>query len=80
MQTALSSKGQLIIPADLRRQDDLRTGDRFEIERLDSGQYMLKRIARQPNEGLLEILERCPHHDWFERPESESTDKIRGFE
>lgn len=77
MQTALSSKGQLVIPADLRRQDDLRTGDRFEIERLDSGQYMLRRVARQPNEGLLKWLMACPHKDWFQRPDLGTTDEIQ---
>lgn len=43
METVISSKGQIIIPAPLRVQDRIVSGQKFEIERVDAGQYLLKR-------------------------------------
>lgn len=77
MQTALSSKGQVVIPADLRRQDDLRAGDCFEIERLESGQYLLKRTPAPANQGLVDWLLACPQKGWIERPDLGTTDDVR---
>ena len=76
METTLSTKGQIVLPAELRRQDKLRPGDQFEIERLESGQYMLKRVEQKPNEGLLEWLMACPAKDWFKREDFGTTDQI----
>jgi AbrB family looped-hinge helix DNA binding protein len=66
MKTTVSSKGQLVLPAEIRRQDDIRPGQKFEIERVDRGEYRLKRAARRPNEGLVELLLACPIKGWFE--------------
>lgn len=66
MKTRISSKGQIVLPAELRQRDDVRPGQRFEIERLDRGEYRLRRVARRRNEGLLELLLACPAKDWFE--------------
>lgn len=60
MKTTLSSKGQLILPADLRVRDHLHPGQVFEVERLKEGEYRLLRLAPAPNEGLVDWLLACP--------------------
>jgi len=60
MKATLSTKGQLVIPADLRERDRLRSGQIFEVERLDEGDYRLRRLAPAPNEGLVDWLRSCP--------------------
>ncbi len=50
MTTCISSKGQLVLPAELRRQDGIEPGQEFEIERLDRGEYRLIRHTPPPNE------------------------------
>ncbi|MFI5169403.1 MAG: AbrB/MazE/SpoVT family DNA-binding domain-containing protein, partial [Vicinamibacterales bacterium] len=39
MKTRVSSKGQLVLPAEIRRQDRLEPGQEFEIERVRRGEY-----------------------------------------
>jgi AbrB family looped-hinge helix DNA binding protein len=34
MRTTVSTKGQIIIPAEIRREDEIESGQEFEIERL----------------------------------------------
>jgi AbrB family looped-hinge helix DNA binding protein len=65
MNTTVSTKGQIILPAEIRRQDDIKPGQRFEIERIDRGEYRLVRRARRPNEGLVDLLLACPERGWF---------------
>jgi bifunctional DNA-binding transcriptional regulator/antitoxin component of YhaV-PrlF toxin-antitoxin module len=60
MKATLSSKGQLVLPADFRERDQLRAGQVFEIERLDEGDYRLRRLAPAPNQGLVAWLRSCP--------------------
>jgi len=60
MKATLSSKGQLVLPADFRERDRLRPGQVFEVERLDEGEYRLRRLAPAPNEGLVDWLLSCP--------------------
>jgi AbrB family looped-hinge helix DNA binding protein len=38
MKTTVSSKGQIVLPAEIRRQDRIEAGQEFEIERLDRGE------------------------------------------
>lgn len=74
----MSSKGQIVLPAELRREDALRPGEEFEIERIEAGEYRLVRRKRPPNEGLVDWLLRCPVKDWFVPiPSSETTDSIK---
>ena len=73
MKTTISSKGQIVLPAELRREDDLRPGDRFEVERLEAGSYVLRRVTDRPNRGLVELLRSCPVHDWFVVADRSST-------
>ncbi len=77
MKTTISSKGQIVLPAELRREDDLRTGDQFEVERLDEGAYVLRRVTGRPNRGLVSLLRTCPGQDWFVPVErGETTDDV----
>ena len=54
MTTTISSKGQIVLPADIRQQDDIKPGQKFDVERIDRGEYVLKRKARRRNEGLVD--------------------------
>lgn len=63
--TTVSSKGQVVLPADIRKLDDVKAGQIFEIERIDSGEYLLKRKKKQRNEGLVKLLLDCPVKGWF---------------
>jgi AbrB family looped-hinge helix DNA binding protein len=77
MKTTVSSKGQIVLPVELREQDDIRPGQRFEVERLDRGEYRLTRADQGRNEGLVDLLLACPAKGWF-RPADrrETTDDV----
>ena len=76
MRTAISTKGQIVLPAELRRQDGIEPGEEFEVERIDRGEYRLVRVAPPKNQGLLEWLLACPEKGFFVPIESESTDTL----
>jgi AbrB family looped-hinge helix DNA binding protein len=76
MKTRVSSKGQIVLPAEIRRLDRIETGQEFEIERLDKGEYRLVRRSPRPNEGLVDWLESCPEKGFFVLIDSESTDEL----
>jgi AbrB family looped-hinge helix DNA binding protein len=76
VKTTVSSKGQIVLPAELRRQDRIEAGDEFDVERLESGQYRLVRRAKRPNAGLVDWLLACPEKGFFVPIESESTDTL----
>ena len=77
MTTTISSKGQIVLPAALRRQDGIKPGQEFEVERIEQGTYLIKRTGRRRNQGLVKLLLACPIKDWFQ-PASrrETTDDI----
>lgn len=66
----------MVLPAELRSRDGIRAGQRFEVERVDEGEYLLKRQTAPPNDGLVDLLLACPEKDWFEPLPSESTDTL----
>ncbi len=72
----MSSKGQIVLPAQMRRLDQVEAGQEFEIERLDRGDYRLIRRASPPNAGLVDWLLACPAKDFFVPIHSESTDSL----
>jgi len=72
----LSTKGQVVLPSPIRRLDRLRGGESFEIERLDSGKYLLTLNSPPSNQGLVDLLASCPVKGWFEPIRSESTDTL----
>ena len=77
MKTTVSTKGQIILPAEFRQRDGIEPGQEFEVERLDRGEYRLKRKARRRNEGLVKLLLACPVKGWFKpMNRRETTDDI----
>ena len=76
MRTTVSSKGQIVLPAELRQKDNIRAGQVMEIERIESGEYRLVRLTPPRNSGLVKWLRSCPEKDFFVPIESESTDTL----
>lgn len=76
MITTVSTKGQIILPAELRKQDGVESGQKFKIERINRGEYRLVRQDPPKNEGLVEWLLTCPEKGFFVPIESESTDAL----
>jgi AbrB family looped-hinge helix DNA binding protein len=76
VKTTVSSKGQIVLPAELRQQDHIEPGQEFEVERIDRGDYRLVRRPAPPNEGVVDWLLACPEKDFFVPIESESTDTL----
>jgi AbrB family looped-hinge helix DNA binding protein len=78
MKTTVSTKGQIILPAEFRQQDQIEPGQEFDVERIDRGEYRLKRKERLRNEGLMELLLACPVKGWFKPMDrSETTGDIK---
>jgi AbrB family looped-hinge helix DNA binding protein len=78
MKTSISTKGQIVLPAEFRKRDRIAPGDEFEVERIDAGEYRLKRSKRRPNAGLVDLLLACPVKGGFEPLRSgETTDNIK---
>jgi AbrB family looped-hinge helix DNA binding protein len=76
MKTVISSKGQIVLPAELRQQDGIEAGQQFSLERLNAGEYLLKREPNGDNAGVVDWLLSCPKYDWFQPIPSESTDTL----
>jgi AbrB family looped-hinge helix DNA binding protein len=73
MKTVVSTQGQIVLPAELRRQDEITAGQEFRIERVGRGEYRLVRIEPPANQGLVDWLLACPEKDFFAPIESGST-------
>lgn len=73
MITRISSKGQVVLPAELRRRDHIQAGQEFEIERVEPGEYRLVRRQPRPNQGLVDWLLAGPEKEYFVPIASEST-------
>jgi bifunctional DNA-binding transcriptional regulator/antitoxin component of YhaV-PrlF toxin-antitoxin module len=76
MKTTISSKGQVVLPAEFRQMDRVESGQEFDVERVDRGDYRLVRRAAPPNEGAIDWLLGCPQKDFFVPIDSESTDAL----
>lgn len=76
VRTTVSSKGQIVLPAEIRRRDRVESGQQFEIERLGRGDYRLTMREPPANEGLVDWLLACPEKGYFVPIESESTDTL----
>lgn len=76
MRTTVSSKGQIVLPAEFRRRDGIEPGQELEVERHGAGVYLL--TVREPpkNQGLVDLLLSCPAKDWYVPLPSESSDRI----
>jgi AbrB family looped-hinge helix DNA binding protein len=73
VKATISTKGQLVIPSEIRERDQIEPGQVFDIERIDRGEYRLSRREPPRNEGVVEWLLACPEKDFFVEIESEST-------
>jgi len=76
MTTRISSKGQIVLPAEIRQQDGIRSGEELEVRRLDRGDYRLVRKQPPRNRGLVDRLLACAVKDFFVQIDSESTDTL----
>jgi AbrB family looped-hinge helix DNA binding protein len=76
MKTTVSSKGQIVLPAEFRQLDRVEPGQEFDVERLDRGDYRLVRRAAWPNDGAVDWLLACPERGFFAPLDSESTDTL----
>jgi len=76
MKTTVSSKGQIVLPAEFRQMDRVEPGQEFDVERLDRGDYRLVRRAARENEGAIDWLLACPQKNFFVPIDSESTDAL----
>jgi AbrB family looped-hinge helix DNA binding protein len=76
MTTRISSKGQIVLPAEIRQRDSIRAGEQFDVERIDRGDYRLRRREPASNEGLTDWLLACPVKGYFVPIESESTNTL----
>ena len=57
MKTTISSRGQIVLPADFRRMDGIEPGQQFDVERLDRGDY---RLIRRGGTGVIANIPRRP--------------------
>jgi AbrB family looped-hinge helix DNA binding protein len=74
--TFISSKGQIVLPAKIRKQDGIVVGQEFKIERLKAGEYLIRKKPRR-NEGLVDWLLKCPVKGFFVPfDRSETTDDL----
>jgi AbrB family looped-hinge helix DNA binding protein len=76
MRTRVSSKGQIVLPAEMRRQDHIEAGQEFDVERVDRGEYRLVRRTTRANQGVVDWLLACPGKGYFVPIAAESTDSL----
>lgn len=76
MTTRISSKGQVVLPAEFRQRDQIEPGQQFDVERIAAGEYRLVRRQPPPNRGLVDWLLACPVKGFFTPVDSESTDVL----
>ena len=71
MKTTISSKGQIVLPAELRHMDRMEPGQEFDVERLGQRGLSLVRRAAPPNQGVIDWPRACPQKDFFVPIDSE---------
>ena len=76
MKTTVSSRGQIVLPAEFRKMDQIKPGQEFDVERVDLGDYRLIRRPAPRNEGAVDWLLNCPQKDFFTPIDSELTDTL----
>jgi AbrB family looped-hinge helix DNA binding protein len=76
MTTRVSSKGQIVLPAEIRQEDQIEAGQEFEVQRIGRGEYRLIRREPPRNHRLVDWLLACPEKGFFVPIESETTDTL----
>jgi bifunctional DNA-binding transcriptional regulator/antitoxin component of YhaV-PrlF toxin-antitoxin module len=79
MKTTVSQNGQIDLPEEFRQQDGVAPGQRFDVQRIGTGCYLLHRespVSRDETSSQLVWLQACPASDWFVPILSESTDDL----
>jgi AbrB family looped-hinge helix DNA binding protein len=76
MKTTVSSKGQIVLPAELRERDAIQPGQQFSIKRLKSGRYVLERLTDSGGLDVAQWLLACPEKGWFKPLPSTDTDSL----
>jgi AbrB family looped-hinge helix DNA binding protein len=76
MKTIVSSRGRIMLPAEIRKLDGIEAGQEFEIERLRRGEYRLKRCTGPSSEGVVDWLLACLMKGFFVPIKSASTDAL----
>jgi len=76
MTTSVSSKGQIVLPAEIRRRDAIKPGQKFKIERIEAGLYRLKREEAKTRKGWVKLLLSCPVKGGIKLLKSPSTDTL----
>ncbi|HXS68539.1 MAG TPA: AbrB/MazE/SpoVT family DNA-binding domain-containing protein, partial [Candidatus Polarisedimenticolia bacterium] len=61
--TTMSTKGQVVIPAEVRERQNLRPGDQLVIEERKD-EVVLKKARRQRKKSLLQWMLDCPVSDF----------------
>ena len=74
VKTTVTTKGEIVFPAELRERDRIEPGQEFDVERLGPGEYRLVRRPAHANEELVDWLTSCPEKGFFVPIESESTE------
>lgn len=77
MKTVISTRGQVVLPAEFRKRDGVVPGQEFDVERLGPGIYRLARRGEPENTGLVDLLLSCPEKDWFVPVASEATADLK---
>ncbi len=75
MKIKVLSNGRIVLPAGLRRQDSIEEGQEFDVERIDSGDYRLRR-TQPTNVGVIDWLLACPEKGFFVPIASRSSDTL----
>lgn len=60
MQTKLSTKGQIILPAELRKKRRFYPGEKFDVQE-KGGKIILSPVKKGRNQGLVKLLRSCPY-------------------
>jgi len=76
MTTTVSSRGQIVLPSEIRHLDGIQPGQQFEVVRVERGEYRIRRCESAPNEGVVDWLLACPEKGFFVPVASESTDTL----
>lgn len=76
METRVSSRGQIVLPKALRERDHIRPGQRFTVERLRRGEFVMRALSDSPSQDMVDILLACPTKDYFEPIASELTSDL----